>query len=88
MDGRKPITRLFCIIEIFDLKKKPNKKRMRKRRIENFTLRLLPCAEENDERWAKIDVLVPERDEHAPTGATQLAVEHRVQDRIIVFHIL
>ena len=52
------------------------------------TYRGIPGGQEDGEWWWEIDVLVTQCDEDTASCTPQLPVEHRVEDGIVVLHVL
>lgn len=50
--------------------------------------RWITSGQEYAEGRRQIDVLVAEGDEHSSSGAAQFPVQHRIQYRIVVLHVL
>ena len=48
----------------------------------------VPGGQEHGEHGRQVDVLVAQRDQVAAAGAPDLAVQHRVQNRVVVLHVL
>ena len=52
------------------------------------TYRGVPGGEEDGECGRQVDVLVSQGHQHPAAGPPQLSVQHRVQNRVIVLHVL